>query len=107
MTASQYPAYHMLLSARDMARLGLLMLRQGRWRDRQLIPAEWVRRSTTICTPSTGLRPWELRNGPTVFFNNTENLQLTFKKNSRGEAVAIIHHMAGVPDSEGSKLKNE
>ena len=64
MTASQYPAYHMLLSTRDMARLGLLMLRQGRWRDRQLIPAEWVRRSTTVCTPPAGLRPWELRNGP-------------------------------------------
>ena len=31
-----------------MARLGLLMLRQGKWRDRQIIPAEWVRRSTSV-----------------------------------------------------------
>jgi CubicO group peptidase (beta-lactamase class C family) len=38
LTASQYPAYPLYLSTRDMARLGLLMLRQGRWRDRQIIP---------------------------------------------------------------------
>ena len=50
MTRSQYPAYHMVLSTRDMARLGMLMLRQGKWRDRQIIPAEWVRRSTSVRT---------------------------------------------------------
>jgi CubicO group peptidase (beta-lactamase class C family) len=50
-TQSKYPAYHTVLSTRDMARLGLLMLRQGRWGDRQIIPADWVRRSTSIRTP--------------------------------------------------------
>ncbi|WP_260963168.1 serine hydrolase domain-containing protein [Pseudomonas citri] len=30
------------LTARDLARVGLLMQRDGRWRDRQLIPQEWV-----------------------------------------------------------------
>ena len=34
-TRSQYAAYHLVLSTRDMARLGLLMLRQGQWRDRR------------------------------------------------------------------------
>jgi CubicO group peptidase (beta-lactamase class C family) len=53
---SQYPAYHMVLSTRDMARLGLLMLRQGQWRDRQIIPAEWVRRSTSVRTPSAQMQ---------------------------------------------------
>jgi CubicO group peptidase (beta-lactamase class C family) len=51
LTRSQYPAYHMVLSTRDMARLGLLMLRQGKWRGRQIIPAEWVHRSTSVRTP--------------------------------------------------------
>ncbi|WP_407312045.1 serine hydrolase domain-containing protein [Pseudomonas sp. nanlin1] len=30
------------LTARDLARVGLLMLRDGRWRQRQLLPPEWV-----------------------------------------------------------------
>ncbi len=34
------------LRPRDMARIGYLMLRDGRWGDRQILPAEWVRRST-------------------------------------------------------------
>ncbi|VVN32896.1 hypothetical protein PS645_04924 [Pseudomonas fluorescens] len=30
------------LTARDLARIGLLMAREGRWRDRQLLPRDWV-----------------------------------------------------------------
>ncbi len=43
---SQYPAYLFHASARDLARFGLLYLRQGRWGDQQVIPASWVREST-------------------------------------------------------------
>jgi hypothetical protein len=32
---------------------------------------------------------------------------LTFIKNDKGEVMAIIHQMAGLPDSEGKKLKSE
>lgn len=39
---SKYPAYHMWLSTRDMARIGLLMLRKGTWNDQQIIPEKWV-----------------------------------------------------------------
>lgn len=42
LTVSKYPAYHMWFSTRDMARMGLLMLRKGRWNDKQLIPERWV-----------------------------------------------------------------
>ena len=45
--SSRYPAYVMKLSARDLARVGLLMARDGRWRDRQIVPASWVAESTT------------------------------------------------------------
>jgi CubicO group peptidase (beta-lactamase class C family) len=34
------------LLPRDMARFGLLYLRRGRWRDQQVVPAEWVEEST-------------------------------------------------------------
>jgi CubicO group peptidase (beta-lactamase class C family) len=54
---SKFPEYEMRLSARDMARLGHLMLRQGQWRDRQLIPAAWVKEITTLVTPVRELHP--------------------------------------------------
>ncbi len=34
------------LTAHDFARIGLLCLREGRWRDRQIVPADWIERST-------------------------------------------------------------
>jgi len=46
-SVSEHPAYLMFLSARDLARLGLVMARNGRWRERQLLPAAWVVESTT------------------------------------------------------------
>jgi CubicO group peptidase (beta-lactamase class C family) len=44
--ASVYPAYPIRMSARELARFGLLYLHEGRWRDRQVVPADWVRAST-------------------------------------------------------------
>ena len=39
---SVYPAYPIDRSARDLARFALLYLRKGRWRERQVVPADWV-----------------------------------------------------------------
>jgi len=39
---SKFPAYHMWFSTRDMARMGLLMLRKGKWKDKQVIPEKWI-----------------------------------------------------------------
>jgi CubicO group peptidase (beta-lactamase class C family) len=50
---SAFPAQHFVLSTRDMARLGYLMLRQGRWNGRQVIPKAWVERSTSLVTPAS------------------------------------------------------
>jgi CubicO group peptidase (beta-lactamase class C family) len=44
---SVYAAYPFRLTARDMARFGLLFLRQGAWRGNQVVPADWVKESTT------------------------------------------------------------
>jgi CubicO group peptidase (beta-lactamase class C family) len=43
---SEHPAYLIDLSARDLARLGLLMARGGRWGEREIVPAGWVTEST-------------------------------------------------------------
>jgi CubicO group peptidase (beta-lactamase class C family) len=48
LSASQHPAYPIWLSTRDMARIGLLALREGRWGDTQIVPAAWITRTTTI-----------------------------------------------------------
>lgn len=39
---SKFPAYHMWFSTRDMARIGLLMLRKGKWNDKQVVPEKWI-----------------------------------------------------------------
>lgn len=43
---SIHPAYPFRMTARDMARFGLLFLREGKWRNKQIIPKKWVREST-------------------------------------------------------------
>jgi len=43
----------------------------------------------------------------TNFFLKINGAQVTFVKNDEGEVLAIIRHKAGLPDSEGKKLKNE
>ncbi|CAJ0892062.1 serine hydrolase domain-containing protein [Ralstonia flatus] len=43
---TKYPAYPLDMSARDLARFALLYLRNGKWRDKQIIPSEWVAEST-------------------------------------------------------------
>ena len=43
---SRFPAYPFHMTARDLARFGLLFLRGGRWGDQQVVPASWVDEST-------------------------------------------------------------
>lgn len=55
---SRYPAYHFRMSAHDLALYGQLMLQRGQWNGRQLVPAEWIGRSTrpySIVEPEYGL----------------------------------------------------
>ena len=55
--ASRFPEYAMYLSARDMARLGLLMLQRGNWNGQQLVPARWIDEITTLVTPQEDIQP--------------------------------------------------
>jgi CubicO group peptidase (beta-lactamase class C family) len=51
---SIHRAYPFRMSARDMARFGLLYLREGRWGDQQIVPQNWVRDSTTVYSVADG-----------------------------------------------------
>lgn len=42
---SRFPAYPFDMSARDFARFALLYLHGGKWNDRQVVPADWVKAS--------------------------------------------------------------
>ena len=52
---SQYQAYHMYLSTRDMAKLGQLMLNQGEWKGKSLLSKAWVEKITRTVTPAETL----------------------------------------------------
>jgi CubicO group peptidase (beta-lactamase class C family) len=43
---SIHPAYHFEITARDMARFGLLYLRLGRWNGKQIVPQAWIEKSS-------------------------------------------------------------
>ncbi len=43
---SQHPAYMFQMTARDMARFGLLYLNHGRWKTHQIVPRDWIDKST-------------------------------------------------------------
>jgi CubicO group peptidase (beta-lactamase class C family) len=60
---SRYLAYHFFLSGRDMARLGLAMVRNGTWQGQQIIPADWVKASTTPRVPAADITG-PLKDGP-------------------------------------------
>jgi len=48
---SRYPAYHMYLSTRDMAKIGQLMLNEGEWNGKQIVPKDWIKKITSTVTP--------------------------------------------------------
>jgi CubicO group peptidase (beta-lactamase class C family) len=58
-------SYGLSLSARDVARIGLLVLNEGRWNRETLVPADWIRQSTSpghAITQFYGFL-WYLRSG--------------------------------------------
>lgn len=54
---SVHPEYVMRLSTRDLARVGLLMSRGGRWGEREVAPSQWCRHITTLVTPFDRVHP--------------------------------------------------
>ena len=62
-TRSIHPAYPIFLTTRDMARIGLLMLHNGNWNGKQIVPRDWVAKATSAITPASQLNPSIIRRG--------------------------------------------
>jgi CubicO group peptidase (beta-lactamase class C family) len=58
---SVHPEYAMYLSTRDMARIGLLMLREGQWNGAYVLPPNWARHITRLVTPHHDMNPPSLK----------------------------------------------
>lgn len=97
-STSVHRYYGIRLSARDLARFGLLYLRGGRWRDRQIVPADWVRESTTSHSragPGLGYGyMWNTGDGSSLF-SNFKNV--TFRDRVFGHSGLGVHFLIVVP----------
>lgn len=87
--SSIHPAYPFKMSARDLARFGQLFLDGRRWEGRQVIPASWVKASTTAYSPTGrgsmgyGYLWWTLN--PDVFGHGAP-----LASGYGGQAIAIV-----------------
>ncbi len=63
LSISVNPAYHMYFSTRDMARIGLLMLNEGSWNGKQIIPSGWAKEIVRPVTPLGEMNPVRRRDG--------------------------------------------
>jgi CubicO group peptidase (beta-lactamase class C family) len=52
--SSEHPAYLMYLSARDLARVGLLVSRDGQWNGHRIVSSAWLRESITSYSAVSG-----------------------------------------------------
>jgi len=100
---SSHPAYVFRMSARDLARFGLLYAQEGRWEDTQIIPADWVATSTSTYSVSDttlglgygmlwgtiveGGQAWEMMGGTTGFFHTGYGGHVLFVIPDRGLVI--------------------
>lgn len=64
MERSLHPSYHMHISTRDKARIGLLMLREGEWEGDRIVSRRAIREMTSVITPVEEMNPAARRDGP-------------------------------------------
>lgn len=87
---SQYPAYHMYFSTRDMAKIGQLMLNEGEWKGKQLIHKDWIKKITTTVTSVDIIN---------VRYGRTSKSDIQF---SYGYMWWLFDYFRGNPDFDGA-----
>jgi CubicO group peptidase (beta-lactamase class C family) len=73
----------MFISARDLARFGYLFLRNGKWKDRQIVSSKWIdmARSPGPANDGYGYMNWFLNSGAKQAFPNAPKSAVTFQGN--------------------------
>jgi len=74
----------MFINARDMARFGYLFLRNGRWKDRQIVSEKWIAMARTPgpANPEYGYMNWFLNTGRKPLPSTPES-SVTFRGNGQ------------------------
>ena len=91
---SMHPYYGFRMSTRDLARFGLLFLRNGRWGEQQVVPADWVQESTephSVIAPQSGYGYlWWTGEGAGGFPNVDEGSGSYYASGYNGHNVIIM-----------------
>jgi CubicO group peptidase (beta-lactamase class C family) len=83
----RHPSHGLGLAARDLARVGYCMLRNGRWRDQQIIP-QWFIEETAAPTHSVTTPEMRWKLNPQVFSHGWElPARLTGEGNRSGAGI--------------------
>ncbi len=114
---SQHAAYPFRISARDLARFGVLMLNKGNWNGSQIIAPEWVEESTRYHSDASlysadgyGYMWWVARdNNKFEHFTNVDIPEGSFSARGAGGHVLLIipkYNMVFVHRVDTDKHKN-
>ena len=87
---SKHPAYLFRMTARDMARFGLLYLNKGRWNDKQIIPEKWVAESTEPFSTKLGKFSERGSYGYLWWVSELKGQRMYFASGSGGQRICVL-----------------
>ena len=92
---SNHAAHTFRMSARDLARFGQLYLQQGKWGGRQVIPAAWIRESTSAKSDvgggtGYGFMWWTYKAGSVTRYPTLNKYDAYAGIGTGGQAVIVV-----------------
>ncbi|MGH1366661.1 MAG: serine hydrolase domain-containing protein [Calditrichia bacterium] len=88
---SNHPAYLFRMTARDMARFGLLYLNNGKWGNQQIISEEWIKKSTEPISRDIGAFADRGAYGYLWWISNPiRDINMYFASGVGGQKIAVL-----------------
>jgi hypothetical protein len=87
---SKHPAYLFKMSARDLARYGLLYLQNGEWETNQIIPEDWIRKSTSTISDDLGRFSEKGSYGMLWWISELANQKMYYASGSGGQRLMVF-----------------